>query len=232
MIRRRAAQERGKTRFDWLESWHTFSFGEYYDPEQLGFRTLRVINDDIVAPGTGFGTHPHRDMEIITWVIDGALQHRDSMGTGSVIRPGEVQRMSAGTGILHSEHNPSPGAATRLLQIWILPERTGLKPEYEQKAFPPSELQGRLRLVVDREGRDGALSVHQDVRLYVGRFAAGDSVPHTLGAGRHGWVQVAVGGVEVNGVALEEGDGAAISDETQLDIRSPEGAEILLFELA
>ena len=233
MITIRSAAERGHARHGWLESRHTFSFGDYHDPRHMGFRALRVINEDRVEPGKGFATHSHRDMEIVSYVLDGALEHRDSMGNGSVIRPGDVQRMSAGTGVTHSERNPSKTNPVHLLQIWILPERQGLPPGYEQKAFPESEKRGRLRLVASRDGRDGSVTIHQDVDLYAAILARGETVRHALRPGRHAWVQVAAGEVTLNGEWLEAGDGAAVSDEQTIEISSEErGAEVLLFDLA
>ena len=232
MIVRRPAAERGRADFGWLDSRHTFSFGEYYDPRYMGFRALRVINEDRVKPGYGFGTHPHRDMEIISYVLDGALAHRDSMGTGSVIRPGDVQRMSAGTGVLHSEMNPSETEPVHFLQIWLLPDERGIEPSYEEKRFSTEEKQGRLRLVAARDARDGALAIHQDVDLYAGVFPAGEGTRFTLRPGRHAWVQVARGGVALNGTTLDQGDGAAVSDEAALDLVAAEDSEILLFDLA
>jgi redox-sensitive bicupin YhaK (pirin superfamily) len=232
MIDVRPAAERGAADHGWLDSRHTFSFADYYDPDHMGFRALRVINDDRVAGGGGFPTHPHRDMEILTYVLDGALQHKDSIGTGSVIRPGEVQVMSAGTGIRHSEFNHSERDPVRLLQIWMLPERNGLAPRYDQKAFPDSETKGKLRLVAARDGRDGAVTVFQDIDLYASKLGAGDKVTHELKPGRHAWIQMARGSATVNGKRLDEGDGAAISDERRLEIAGVEGAELLLFDLA
>lgn len=228
----RPASERGVTRWDWLDSRHTFSFGEYHDPRHMGFRALRVINDDRVAPGGGFGTHAHRDMEIITYVLEGALAHRDSLGTGSVIRPGDGQRMSAGTGIRHSEFNHSKTEPVRFLQIWILPEREGLPPGYEQKGFPLEERRGRLRLIAARDGREGAVTVHQDVDLYVTVLEPGDRVAYRLARGRHAWVQVARGSTTLNGRLLAEGDGAAVSDEGPIELAATAPAEVLLFDLA
>ncbi len=229
MITRRPAGERGHARFDWLDSRHSFSFGHYYDHAHMGFGPLRVINEDVVAPGTGFDTHPHRDMEILTYVLDGALEHKDSIGTGAVIRPGEVQRMTAGTGIRHSEFNPSSDAPVHLLQIWIMPERNGLAPGYEQRAFPLDD--GRLHLVASRDGRDGALTIHQDVDLYAGRLTAGERVKRELRDGRLGWLQVTSGAVTLNGVAMAAGDGAAIRREPDLVIRADVDAEMLLFDM-
>jgi redox-sensitive bicupin YhaK (pirin superfamily) len=232
MITIRKADDRGHFDHGWLDTYHTFSFGDYYDPAHMGFRQLRVINEDRVQPGRGFPTHGHRDMEIITYVLEGALEHKDSLGNGSVIRPGEVQRMSAGTGITHSEHNGSPSALVHLLQIWILPERSGLRPGYEQRVFPLAERQGRLRLVAARDGSDGSVTVHQDVQLWATTLAASESVVHALRPGRHAWVQVARGVVSLNGERLAAGDGAAASGETKLTIASEDGGEVLLFDLA
>jgi quercetin 2,3-dioxygenase len=230
MITTRRAAERGKANFGWLDSRHTFSFGHYHDDAHMGFGPLRVINEDRVTPGAGFDTHGHRDMEILSYVLEGELAHKDSIGTGSVIRPGEVQRMSAGTGIRHSEFNPSKQAPVHFLQIWILPEREGLKPGYEQSAFPLDD-KGRLHLVASGDGRDGSLTINQDVDLYAGRLAEGDVVERKLRDDRLGWLQVARGGVSLNGVALATGDGAAIEKETDLVIRADSDAEILLFDM-
>lgn len=232
MITRRPAKERGHADFGWLDSYHTFSFGEYHDPRHMGFRALRVINEDRVREGKGFGTHGHRDMEIVSYVLGGQLEHKDSLGTGSVLVPGDVQRMTAGTGVLHSEFNPSSTEPVHFLQIWILPERTALTPSYEQKNFGVAERTGRLRLVADRHGTDGAITVHQDVRLFAGLLAAGTKVSQPLAAGRHAWVQVAGGAVTVNGERLDAGDGAAISDVTMLDVGADRDAEVLVFDLA
>jgi quercetin 2,3-dioxygenase len=232
MITRRPAAERGATQIDWLDSRHSFSFAEYFDPQHMGFRSLRVINDDKIAEGGGFPTHPHRDMEILTYVLDGALEHRDSLGTGSVIRPGEVQIMSAGTGIRHSEFNHSETEPVHLLQIWMLPERQGLPPRYDQKAFAAADRQGKLKLVASRDARDGAVQIFQDIDLYASTLKAGDRVTHSLRPGRYAWLQMARGRAEVNGTALEEGDGAAVSSERELEIRGVDNAELLLFDLA
>lgn len=229
MITIRKAEERGHFNHGWLDTYHTFSFADYYDPEQMGFRALRVINDDRVEPGVGFGTHPHRDMEIITYVLDGELAHKDSMGNGSIIRPGEVQRMSAGTGVRHSEMNPSPAQWLHLLQIWIMPDRTGITPSYEQKMFEPAERQGRLRLVASPDGAGGSVTIHQDVRLYAS-LLDGEEVSHAFDKGRYGWLHVARGNAVVNGIELGAGDGAAITDERSLTITG-DGAEVLLFDL-
>lgn len=232
MLLLRPAHERGHARHGWLESYHTFSFANYADPRYMGFRHLRVINEDRVAPGKGFPTHPHRDMEIISYVLDGALEHKDSLGTGSIIRPGEVQRMSAGTGVTHSEFNHSHSELVHLLQIWILPERTGLPPSYEQRAFSDEEKRGALRLVASRDGRNGSVTIHQDVDLYAVLLNAGELVSHHLVPGRHAWVQVARGAVTLNDAMLRTGDGAAISAEARLVIQGTETAEVLLFDLA
>jgi redox-sensitive bicupin YhaK (pirin superfamily) len=232
MITLRPARERGHAQLGWLDSHHTFSFSDYYDPKHMGFRTLRVINEDRVAPGRGFGTHPHRDMEIISYVLDGALEHKDSMGTGSVIQPGDVQRMTAGTGVAHSEFNHSKTSPVHFLQIWILPEKARLEPGYEQKSFTTDERRNTLRLVASRDGRDGALTVHQDVALYAGLLDAEASVRHALAPGRHAWVQVARGAVELAGQRLGAGDGAAVSEETEVALRALEPSEVLVFDLA
>ena len=228
MIHIRKAADRGHFDHGWLDTYHSFSFADYFDPEFMGFRALRVINDDRVAPGRGFGMHGHRDMEIVTYVLDGALAHRDSMGNGSIIRPGEVQRMSAGTGVTHSEANPSDTDPLRLLQIWILPERRGDKPSYEQKMFTDAERRGALRLGASPDSRDGSVTIHQDVEIYASLIDG--EVTHTFRPGRYGWLQVARGNVELNGNALKEGDGAAISEEESVTING--SGEVLLFDLA
>jgi redox-sensitive bicupin YhaK (pirin superfamily) len=232
MIRIRKASERGHFDHGWLDTYHTFSFARYYDPRQMGFRALRVINEDRVAPGTGFGTHPHEDMEIVTYVLKGALAHRDSLGTGSTIRPGELQRMTAGTGITHSEFNPSESEPVHLYQIWLLPERDGLEPSYEQKAFPEKDRHNRLTLVASPDGRDGSLSIRQDARLYLASLEGGREVSHALAPGRHAWLQVLRGGVTANGLPLSAGDGAAVSDESRLAIHADGPSEVLVFDLA
>ena len=232
MIAIRKSSDRGRANHGWLDSRHTFSFADYYDPRHMGFRALRVINEDRVQAGQGFGTHAHRDMEIISYVLEGQLAHRDSMGTGSIIRPGDVQRMSAGTGVRHSEMNPSPTQGVHFFQIWILPERQGLEPSYQQKTFEDADKRGRFRLVAAGDGRDGAITVHQDVDLYAALFDAGDHVSFPLRAGRHGWIQVARGEIAVNGHVLAAGDGAAISDETTLTVTAAAPAEVLLFDLS
>lgn len=232
MITLRPASERGTTDAGWLDSRHTFSFADYRDPAHEGFRALRVVNDDRVAPGSGFPTHPHRDMEIVSYVLDGALEHSDSMGTGSVIRPGDVQRMSAGTGVTHSEWNGSKSEPVHFLQIWIFPERKGLRPGYEQVTFPPESLRDRLQLVASRDGRDGSVTIHQDAALYVAKLSPGAKVRHDIAPGRHAWVQVARGAVQLNGKGLGEGDGAAASEESLLELAGVSGAEVLVFDLA
>jgi redox-sensitive bicupin YhaK (pirin superfamily) len=231
MIRVRKASERGHFDHGWLDTYHSFSFARYYDPRHMGFRALRVINEDRVAPGRGFGTHPHRDMEIVTYVLDGALAHKDSLGTGSTIRPGELQRMSAGTGITHSEFNTSDSQPVHLYQIWLEPEREGLEPSYEQRAFPEGERHNRLRLVASPDGHDGSLTIRQDARLYLATLDGGRGVSHDLEPGRHAWLQVLRGDVGINGLALAAGDGAAISVEPGLTIRADGPSEVLLFDL-
>ena len=232
MITVRPAGERLHTRIGWLDSRHTFSFGEHIDPRFMGFRALRVINEDRVAPGKGFGTHPHRDMEIISYMLEGALRHEDSMGTGSVINVGDVQRMSAGTGVLHSERNASDTEPAHFLQIWLLPERTRLPPSYEQRTFPLKDRQGRLTLIASRDSREGSIQIHQDVDLYSAILAAGEHASHSLAEGRQAWVQVARGDLTLNGTSLKAGDGAAISDQLAIDLTAASGAEVLLFDLA
>jgi redox-sensitive bicupin YhaK (pirin superfamily) len=232
MISVRRAGDRGHARRGWLESFHTFSFADYHDPDHMGFRALRVINEDRVQPGQGFATHSHRDMEIVSYVLDGALEHRDSLGTGSVIRPGDVQRMSAGTGVTHSEYNPSKDEVVHFLQIWILPEREGLEPSYEQEHFSAEERRGGLRIVASREGREGSVRLNQDVDLYAALLARDESVEHKLRPGRHAWVQVARGRCALNGIRLEAGDGAALTDEASLRLDGATDAEVLLFDLA
>ncbi|HEY8224603.1 MAG TPA: pirin family protein [Pyrinomonadaceae bacterium] len=231
MITVRKASERGHFDHGWLNTYHTFSFDQYYDPRYMGFRTLRVINEDYVAPGRGFPTHGHRDMEIITYVLEGALQHQDSMGNGSVIHPGEVQRMTAGTGVRHSEHNASQTEPVHLLQIWILPNTVGLKPGYEQKNFTEDERQNKLRLIASSDSSNGSVTVHQDVSLYASILESGAKVRHSTKATRYGWLQVARGSVDVNGELARQGDGAVIVGESDLEIVAQEPAEILLFDL-
>lgn len=232
MIQLRRSNDRGRANLGWLDSRFSFSFAEYHDPRHMGFRSLRVINDDLVAGNAGFPTHPHQNMEIITYMLDGAIAHKDSMGNGSTIRPGEVQRMTAGTGILHSEFNPS-GETARLLQIWLLPRERGLKPGYEQKFFGADAKTDRLALIASPDARDGSIRIEQDVNLYASWLTEGKEVKHTIAPGRHAWLQVARGGLALGGHELAEGDGAAISDESELTItgRGPAGAEFLLFDL-
>ena len=231
MLRLRPGDSRGRTSLGWLDSRHSFSFGHYRDRAHMGFRSLRVINEDRVAAAAGFPPHSHRDMEIISYVLAGVLEHKDSLGNGTVIRPGEVQRMSAGTGITHSEYNPSKEAPVHFLQIWILPDREGIAPGYEQRPYPAAERQGRLRLVASPDGREGSITVHQDAALYVSLLEAEQAVEHRIASGRHAWLQVARGSVEANGERLGGGDGAAISAEPRLAVRAEEPSEILLFDL-
>ncbi len=231
-LRFRRSGERGAANFGWLDSKHSFSFGQYYDPAHLGFGPLRVINDDRVVGGGGFPTHPHSDMEIVSYVLDGALEHKDSLGTGSVIRPGDVQRMSAGTGIRHSEFNASKTEPVHFLQIWIVPERKGLVPGYEQKSFSESEKRGQLRLVGSRDGRDGSVTIHRDVDFYATVLGPGDTVCHQMAAGRVAWAQVARGTVVLNEQNLTEGDGVAVESPQALRFAGVENAEVLLFDMA
>src|SRR6266700_3224460 len=228
MMEIRKANERGHAELGWLDSYHTFSFADYYDPQWMGFRSRRVINDDLVMPGMGFGTHPHRDMEIITYILSGALEHKDSMGNGRVIRPGEVQYMAAGTGVRHSEFNPSKDEAVHLLQIWIQPDRQGVTPRYAEKSLkdaPP----GTLHLLTSKAGRDGSIAIHQDADLWLAKLDAGNRVTHKLAPGRHAWVHVAEGEVALDGKKLSGGDAAAISDEGALELAATKPAQVLLF---
>ena len=229
MIQIRPSTERGHTELDWLDSRHTFSFDQYYDPNHVHFRTLRVINEDIVAPAQGFPMHPHRDMEILTWILAGALEHRDSTGGSGVIRRGELQHMTAGRGVMHSEFNPSRRDPVHLLQIWILPDRKGLDPGYEQLAFSDSELRGKFELVA---GPKAPITIHQDANLHVARLDANAEAKHSLAAGRHAWLQVARGAVQLNGAELKVGDAAAVSDESEIRVRARAASEVLLFDLA
>lgn len=231
MIQIRQAADRGHANHGWLDSHHTFSFANYYDPQQMGWSALRVINDDTVAPGQGFGTHGHRDMEIISYVLEGALEHRDSMGSGSVIRPGDVQVMSAGTGVQHSEFNHSQSDLVHFLQIWIVPKFTGVRPNYQEKRYDDAEKRGRLRAVVSPDGRDGSLTIWQDAVLYAGLFDGEERAVQNLAPGRKGYVHVARGALEVNGQVLSAGDGARISDETELVFANGRQAEVLVFDL-
>ena len=231
MQRLRRATERGHADHGWLDSFHTFSFAGYHDPSHMGFRALRVINDDTVAPGRGFGSHPHSDMEIISYVLDGALAHRDSMGTGSVIRPGDVQRMTAGTGVVHSEHNPSRTEPVHFLQIWLIPSERGLPPGYEQRAFTAEDKAGRLRLVASPDGRDGSITIHTDAAMYAGVLDAGQIAELSLAPGRHAWIHVARGAARVNGHDLGAGDGLALSDEPRVQVEGLDRGEVLVFDL-
>jgi redox-sensitive bicupin YhaK (pirin superfamily) len=232
MQKLRSSDARGHANLGWLDSWHSFSFGQYFDPKHMGFGPLRVINEDRVNPGTGFDTHGHKDMEIISYVLDGALEHKDSLGSGSVIHPGEVQLMTAGSGIRHSEYNPSKTDPVHFLQIWITPETEGLEPGYQQKHFAPEESEGRLRLVASRDGRSASLTIHRDVDFYMARLDGDQSLRHQLAPGRIAWLQVARGALRINGEALAAGDGVAIEDETSLVLNHGEGAEVLLFDMA
>jgi redox-sensitive bicupin YhaK (pirin superfamily) len=230
MLNIRNANDRGQARLSWLQSAHTFSFGEYYDARYMGFGHLRVINEDVVAPGGGFATHGHRDMEIISYVLEGALEHKDSMGNGSVIRPGDVQRMSAGTGVTHSEYNHSQTEPVRFLQIWFLPDRKGHTPGYEQKHFEAADKFGRLRLVASSNGRDGSVSLNQDVDMYAALLDGDDTTRHELAADRSAWIQVANGTVEVNGQVLKAGDGASVNGPATLEFNGANNAEVILFD--
>ena len=232
MIQVRKATDRGHANHGWLDTYHTFSFSSYQDPKHMRFRALRVMNEDRVAPGQGFGTHPHNDMEIVTYVLEGALEHKDSMGNGEVLRPGEFQRMTAGTGITHSEFNPSQSEPVHLYQIWLYPEAKGLTPSYEQKRFDDASLHNRLKLVASRDAADGSLTIHQDARIYLSKLDAGQGVEHPLAEGRHAWLQVLRGNVRLNGETLNTSDGAAVSDEAGLQIVAVETAEVMLFDLA
>ncbi len=228
----RRAAERGHARYDWLDTYHTFSFDTYYDPAHMGFRSLRVINEDRVQPGKGFPLHGHRDMEIVTYVLEGSLEHRDSLDTGSIIKAGELQRMTAGTGIRHSEFNPSLTEPVHLYQIWLLPNQKGLSPSYEQKAFAEDERRGRLRLVASPNAKGDSLLIHQDARVYLSTLDADHMIEHQLQAGRHAWLQVLRGAVVLNGHSLGTSDGAAVSDESTIAVRATAASEILLFDLA
>jgi len=231
MIRVRKSNERGGGDHGWLKTKHTFSFGQYYDPQQMGFRSLRVMNEDFIAPGRGFGTHPHDNMEIITYVLDGELAHRDSMGNGSTLTPGRFQRMSAGTGVTHSEYNASQERQVHLYQIWIMPNERNVKPSYEELDVPREEKLNRLRLVASPDGRDESLTIHQDAAIYLGDLEAGKEASLPLGSGRHAWVQVLRGGATVNGEPLTAGDAAAVSEEAAVAIRADEAAEVMVFDL-
>lgn len=231
MVTIRRANERGHANHGWLDAHHTFSFADYHDPNWMGFRSLRVINDDTIAGGGGFGTHPHRDMEIVTYILSGALQHRDSMGHEAVLKAGDVQRISAGTGIAHSEFNYSPIEPVHLLQIWLYPERKGVKPAYAERSLGNGSAKQGLTLVASRDARDGSVSIHQDADLWLARLGVGADATHTLKAGRHAWVQVAEGEVTLNGQTLRTGDGAALSEETVLTLTAKAPAQALLFDL-
>jgi redox-sensitive bicupin YhaK (pirin superfamily) len=230
MMKIRKANERGHANHGWLDTYHTFSFANYYDPDWMGFRSLRVINDDLVMPGMGFGTHPHRDMEIITYILSGALEHKDSMGNGRVIRAGEVQYMSAGTGVQHSEFNPAKDEAVHLLQIWIQPDKKGVSPSYGERSFKEAPT-GTLRLATSQSGRDGSIAIHQDADLWLGKFATGERASHELAHGRHAWVHVAEGEILLNGKTLKGGDAAAITEETKLGLQAEKPSQVLLFDL-
>lgn len=232
MITIRKATDRGHANHGWLESWHSFSFAGYFDEAHMGFRSLRVINEDFIAPGGGFGTHPHDNMEILTWILEGGLQHRDNMGNGSVIRPGDIQRMTAGTGVTHSESNASKEERVHLLQIWLLPEKRGLTPSYEEMHVAEEERRGKLKLIAARDGREGAVKIHQDADLYDALLEADDKVSHRLTAGRGAWIQVARGKISVNGRELDAGDAAAVENEELLALKSLASSEVLLFDLA
>jgi len=232
MITFRDRMARGQTRTGWLDSRHTFSFANYHDPAHTGFRSLRVINEDRVIPGAGFPSHSHRDMEIISFVLKGALEHKDSLGNGTVIRPGEVQRMSAGTGIVHSEFNPSKTEPVHFLQIWITPDHTRLPPSYEQKAFPIDERRGRMRLVAAPDGRDGAISLHQEARLFIANLGPGERADYEVEPGRGIWLQLARGIIALNGTEMREGDGAAVEDEPTIEIEAETDTELLVFDVA
>jgi quercetin 2,3-dioxygenase len=232
MITKRPSQERGHADHGWLDTRHTFSFARYHDPRYMGFHDLVVINEDRVQPSRGFGAHSHADMEILSYVLEGALEHRDSLGTGSIIRPGEVQRMTAGTGVTHSEFNPSATEAVHFLQIWLTPDTGGLAPSYEQRTFAPADLRGGLKLVGTKNSRDGAVTIHQDVEVFASRLDPGMSITHKLRPGRYAWIQMIDGALDVNGTDLSAGDGAAVSDETELRLRAASDTHFLLFDLA
>lgn len=232
MIRIRKSADRGHADHGWLDTYHTFSFGTYHDPDHSRFRSLRVMNEDRIAPGQGFGTHPHHDMEIVTYVLEGALEHQDSMGHGEVLRPGEFQRMTAGTGITHSEFNPSATERTHLYQIWLFPGHKGITPSYEQKRFPESDRHNRLQLVAAHDAAEGSLKIHQDARIFLSQIDAGSEVHYDLATGRYAWLQVLRGSVSLNSEPLHPGDGAAVGNESHLRIHATTNAEIMLFDLA
>jgi redox-sensitive bicupin YhaK (pirin superfamily) len=231
MMTIRKAADRGHANHGWLDTRHTFSFADYYDPDHMGFRALRVINDDRVKGGMGFGAHPHRDMEILSYVLEGGLAHKDSTGTDGVIRPGDVQRMSAGTGVVHSEFNASKTDTVHFLQIWLVPEKRGIQPGYEQKTFGEADKRGQLKLVASRDARDGSLTIHTDARVYAGLFDHGESATLEVAPGRHAWIQIARGKVKVNGTELSEGDGASFTDERTISIEGVAGGEVIAFDL-
>lgn len=231
MLQIQKSIQRGRTRIDWLDSRHTFSFGDYYDPRAMGFSVLRVINEDRVVGGGGFPTHGHRDMEIVTWVLEGALEHRDSIGNGSVIRPGDAQRMSAGRGIRHSEFNASTNDPVHFLQIWLLPAKNGIDPGYEQRNFPERTRRGQLRLVASPDGADGSITIHQDAQMYDGVFSAGEGATHKISGGRRAYLHVARGSIDANGISMAEGDGAAIASEAAIGLKARSDSEVILFDL-
>ena len=232
MIAIRQSSDRGHTNHGWLDAYHSFSFGEYHAPQHMGFRSLRVLNEDRIQPGQGFGTHPHRDMEIITYVLEGSLQHKDSMGHGSVLQRGQFQHMTAGTGVLHSEFNPSDTDLVHLYQIWILPNRQELTPSYEERAFSDHKKRGHLKLVASEDGQEGSLTIHQDVKIFLSCLPQGQTITHALAPNRYAWLQVLRGGVQLNGHSLTTSDGAALSDERELTILGQSDAEVMLFDLA
>jgi len=231
MLKLRKSQDRGQANHGWLKSFHSFSFADYYDPEFMGFRSLRVINEDFIAPAMGFGKHPHRDMEIVSYVVKGSLEHKDSLGSQSIIRPGEIQFMSAGTGILHSEFNPEQKDETHLLQIWIMPSQTGVTPKYGQIPIAEKLKEKKLLLVVSGDGREGSIQITQDAKLYVGKFVKSESVKFEIQQGRHAWLQLIHGKLDVNGALMDAGDGLAVSDESHLQIATLSESEFLLFDL-
>ena len=231
MITLRPASERGRGEYGWLDTRHTFSFNDYHDPRHMSFRALRVMNEDWIAPGKGFGTHGHRDMEIVTYVLEGALAHKDSLGNGSVLRPGEFQRMTAGTGIEHSEFNPSESEPVHLYQIWLFPERRGLTPSYDQRDFPLAERKGKLRVVASPDGREGSLTIHQDAEVFLTTLEAGDQVTYNLAPGRHAWIQVLRGGIKVESFDLARGDGLAVSEQSVVNLTAAQASEVMLFDL-
>ncbi len=231
MITLRPASERGRGDYGWLDTRHTFSFNDYHDPRHMSFRALRVMNEDWIAPGQGFGTHGHRDMEIVTYVLEGALEHKDSLGNGSVLRPGEFQQMTAGTGIEHSEFNPSPSEPVHLYQIWLFPERRGLSPSYDQRDFPLEERTGKLRVVASPDGREGSLTIHQDAQVFLTTLQVGNQVAYNFAPGRHGWIQVLRGAIKVEAFDLVAGDGLTVSDQSLVNLSAAQASEVMLFDL-